>query len=221
MDNTIKNKHYVIYVKNFFYRSLKIRCRAAKETFYSDIATLIFFFFEFLLLHLFNLFRVISKTREKSTNNSPVNELQAVNKEPDLNFLLLTVKTSLFMFIVGLLILGIFRYFVYLSQKIIIQKDDIETKLLLGATPVYVSFEMIVEVLFGLPFLGTIGYLLSRMAINKFVFLLGNMFPIGHLFKDSIPIFSIETILWSISGMVVVFIISVFFVNKSILRVIN
>lgn len=182
--------------------------------FYSDISTLLFFFFEFLLLHLLNLFRSVSKTIEKTKNNLSVGELQAVNKEFDLNFLLLTVRMSLFIFVVGLLIFGIFRYFVYLSQKIILQQEDIETKLLLGATPSYVSFEIIVEVLLGVPVFLIIGYLFSGMFTKRFVFLLYEMFPVGNLFKNGIQIFNIETMFMIIFGMLIIIVISIYHVKK-------
>lgn len=221
MGNIIKSKYYVIYLKNFFYRILKIKFRTYREMFYSDISTLLFFFFEFLLLRLLNLFRSGAKTIEKPNDNSSVDELQAVNKEFDLNFLLLTVKVSLFIFIIGILIFGVFRYFVYLSQNIILQQEDIKTKLLLGATPNYVSFEIIVEALFGIPAFLIIGYLFSGVFTKRFVFLLYEMFPVGNLFKDGIQIFNIETMFMIVLGMIIINVISMYHVKKKLLRIIN
>ncbi|MBO0472140.1 hypothetical protein JZO86_00235 [Enterococcus ureasiticus] len=220
MDNTTKNKHSIIYIKNIFYRSMKIRRRKLGETIYSDVSTLMFFFFEFLLLYLLNIFRLASNSIEKSINNSTVDDIQVVNTETDLKFLLLTIKIGLLIMIVGLIIFGIFRFFIYLIQKIIAQKDDIETKLLLGATPTYISFEIVIEVCYLIPIFLILGYLLAGIFINKFLYLLMEMFPIGSTFRNGLHIFSIVKMFSIVLGIMCLFAISILFVKKRILKIV-
>lgn len=218
----MKFKNFISQARNTFRRSAKIKLRHFRTNVYSNFSIFLFFFLEFLFIHILKLFFLISKSIENSKKTTSIEELQTVSTDSELEFLVTVIKFGLLIVIVTLAIFGIFRLSIFLIQQIIIQKEEIKTKHLLGATDVYIATEIVIELLLEMPLLFIMGYLLSRSIIVRFVYLLTDMFPIGDIFRETsfylsnFAIFSIYTIL-----MALIFIFSILFVKRRILKIIK
>lgn len=220
--NIAKNKDFKtrLYIKKIFKRSMKSKLRKLNTTFYSDICVFLFFLVGFFLINILIYLRLTSKLLKESINNQiNSDELQIVNTESSLQFMLFVLEISVFIGVIGLFIFGVFRLFIHLIQIINIEKDDIKAKTLIGATPLYVAFETAIEEFFLVPIFLLLGFVLSKSIFGILLLKLSNVFPIENIFINELHTINIKILFIGILIILFLFFIYTFYAKKKIYKI--
>ncbi|WP_169741057.1 hypothetical protein [Carnobacterium gallinarum] len=141
----------------------------------TNFSIFLFFFFEFLLIYAYNLLLSISNSFASS---SATDNFLSESSTYKLEFLVTIIKISLLTFLIIFSIFGLFRFFIFLNQQFLLYKEELKIKLLLGATPHYISCEFILEHFLEIPLLFALSHFFIQFIRTKSSYLFSTRFPL-------------------------------------------